>query len=450
MGTITRALALVGFLAAGCTGYRPAPLDPDAEWSRLEGIRLEDLKAEGAPGEGAVPPFDYRDGLSSDEAAGLAVALNPGLSALRAEKGVAEAELLAAGLLPNPEIDTKWLRPEDASVWTGEATALFDLTRLLLSRGPEKARARLRAEEVDWEIAEREWQVASEARLAFVDLLYADEAGTLNERRKGIADRNLAMLRARLERGAATGLEVALAEAEAAGIARDGKRLAGDRRLALQALNRLLGLPPSHDTRLKKPEKPLAFVRSEGTLAALAEGLRSRRPSVLAAQRAYGASERSLELAYRKRLPAVKVGPAWERGEDRGQSFGVGASIEIPLLDRGQGEIAGRTAEREKARRVYLEALQSARDELSAAWAERETVEAEVRVDLDDVAPKLDRGLELTQKAFEAGDLGLLQVLEVQTRVLDARRDLLGRLRDLHRARIKVQQAAGPAPPPAP
>ena len=48
--------------------------------------------------------LDFDDGLSPDEAAVVAVLLNPALRAARAERGLAAAQLLRAGLLPNPEL----------------------------------------------------------------------------------------------------------------------------------------------------------------------------------------------------------------------------------------------------------------------------------------------------------------------------------------------------------
>ena len=47
--------------------------------------------------------FDIRNGLSPDEAAVLAVIANPKLRASRDERQLAAAQLLQAGILPNPQ-----------------------------------------------------------------------------------------------------------------------------------------------------------------------------------------------------------------------------------------------------------------------------------------------------------------------------------------------------------
>ena len=80
-------LAIVLLLTAGCIGRELVPLEPDSEWRRIERVRLGDLTAqpmdESVTSKKPLPQFDYSDGLSADEAAGLAVVMNPELRAFR-------------------------------------------------------------------------------------------------------------------------------------------------------------------------------------------------------------------------------------------------------------------------------------------------------------------------------------------------------------------------------
>ena len=48
--------------------------------------------------------IDGRDGFTPDELAVMAVIVSPGLRALRDQRGVAQAQVLQAGLLPNPQL----------------------------------------------------------------------------------------------------------------------------------------------------------------------------------------------------------------------------------------------------------------------------------------------------------------------------------------------------------
>jgi len=435
---------------SGCTRYRPQPLVPDKEWVRIESLRLETLvrpEAKTYSGSDAeVPSFDYSNGLSADESAALAVALNPEVNAFRMEHGVAKGQLIEAGLLPNPEIDTKWLTPPvGPTQFAGEVNAFFNLTEALVTRGPRKDRARTRMEQVAWDVADKEWRLANETRQAFSGLVYEDEAITLNEKQKAITNKTLSVLKARHARGAASELDVLVAETELANLERQAKQLEGARKLALQGLNRSIGLPPNHDTRLQKDEKPLAFTPPQGEVDQLAEELRSRRFDLVAAEKDYLVAERDLQIACRKQFPRVSLGPSYEGGDgERNGRWGLGLAFEIPFFNRNQGEIVVRTAEREQKRRSYEAKLQSARAEFHAAWTGMATLDAELKVFFAEVAPRLERSLELMGKAFDKGEVDVLQVLLLQEKALQTQREILERLREFHRARIAVEGSLGP------
>ena len=451
---MTRSRIVICALAplVGCTVYEPVPLEPEQEWHRMEALRLENLTraaAESSVAENPLPPFDYSNGLSAEEAAGLAVVLNPDLRAFRLQRGIAEAQLTAAGILPNPEISTKWLVPTNASVWKTEVDAAIDLTQLLLRRGLEKDRARIHIEEVRWEIAEKEWRLASEVRLAFVELLSADDALAIVESQRKVRDRILAGARQRQNAGASAPLDTLLAETDLADVERQALRLAGERKRALQTLNRAIGLPPNHATRIEESTPALTYAPVKMTRQEAALDLWKRRPDLLAAEQAYVGAEKELEIACRKQVPSFKVGPSYER--DGGENlFGLNAALALPLFDRNQGGIASKLAEREERRRHYEAVLASARAELEAAWTDLDALDAELRYYFDRVAPGLDRILQVTDRALQAGDVSLYELLGVQRRVLESRSEVQKTLRDFHKAQVNVLRAAGPAlsPPP--
>lgn len=450
--TLTRALSVATvLLLAACTRYRPASVLPDEEWQTLQRIRLTELVAASA-GEvslvGAFPAFDYSDGLSSEEAAGLAVVMNPALRAARHERGIAQGQLVSAGLLPNPEIESIWIFPGGPVSWAGEVNALFDLTRALVTRGPRREQARIRLREVHWEIADEEWQLVNDVRRAFVDILYWNRASEVNLQQQEAIKRTVSSIRVRHSLGAATELELLVAEADLAEIKRQQKRLKGDRELALQHLNQLMGLPPMHPTEIQPPANPLAYSPVSGDPGALVERIRSRRPDVLAAEQAYLGAEKELQLAHRGRIPLLQAGPSYEGvssdADGNENNFGFGVSLELPVFDRKQGEIASALAERAHRRDLYVARLHTARSEFHRAWTDRATLDEELSFYFSDIAPRLDRSLYLTEKAFGEGELDLLQVLIVQARVLQSMRDILDQLRDFHRAEIEVQRSIGP------
>ena len=123
-------------------------------------------------------PFNPSDGLSPDEAAVLAVIANPELKALRDRRGVAAAQVLQAGLLPNPDFSYSLDAPV-GGVRAGKVTAFglgldWEVSRLL-GRNARPEAARDESAALDPDIADRirthlvEYQQRSGATLLLRD-----------------------------------------------------------------------------------------------------------------------------------------------------------------------------------------------------------------------------------------------------------------------------------------
>ncbi len=438
------AASLLG--AAACSGYRAVPLQPDAEWARLESVRLQDLIAPSAPADGRrdeEPGFDSSDGLSPDEAASVALALNPDLRVFRAEKGVAEGQLREARLLPNPEFDGGWTNL--AGTVAGELDLLVDLTEALVTRGPRTERAKARLAEMQWEVADREWQLRNDVRAAWISLAYAEEAIALLRSQAGVAERTVAALRNRQAAGASTELEVVVAESEVASLRGHERRLAGGVGAARQRLNALLGLPPNNATPLERVKESFRYAPIGESEMGDAAQLPRRRPDLRAKEKAYLVAEKELQGAFRRRWGRLGLGPSADTSGGSVEG-GLALSFVIPLFNLNQGEIAVRAAERLQRHEAYVAQLHRARAELHLAWADWNSLDAELSVLFSDLAPRLDRSILLAETALREGELDLLQVLLLQSRALQNKREVLERLREFHLASIEVDRARGPAP----
>ena len=118
--------------------------------------------------------------------------------------------------------------------------------------------------------------------------------------------------------------------------------------------------------------------------------------------------------------------------------------MEVPIFNRNQGEIAVTTARREQLRRTYVALMHQARGELFDVWQQIDRLDAELKLYFSEVAPRLQKSLDLTEKAFDAGNLDLFPVILLQGRILDSKRGILETLRDHQQAKIDLMQATGP------
>lgn len=183
--------AVIPFLfAAGCAVYHPAPLSRDSVEKALmipaPGIIERQALALQHP---ILKPIelDPSQPLTPEGAAVLAVLINPSLRAVRDRIGVSSAQLISAGILPNPQLTAS----ADVVTAGPGVTSPFgiginwDITSLITHDVKVRA-ARVSLESVRLDVAWSEWQVAQTAEAAVFDQLALDAqlrlAKAVNER----------------------------------------------------------------------------------------------------------------------------------------------------------------------------------------------------------------------------------------------------------------------------
>lgn len=446
IGCASLALAVT---AGGCAAYRADPLDGAAALHALRGRSIDDVVVErarlGAPGPPPSPPaFDPTDGLDEAEVVSVALSLNPELRAKRLAVGEARALLVTAGLWPNPEVGIGW-RPgiSGSSGYNVEADALFQLLR----PGERAARQAVATAKVDEAIAEavaEEYRVAAEVRAQWLAVLAAEQSAKLLDDEVALRERSADLVRQRRKLGEATELEVSVAELERAEVRRDQRKSQSQVESERRELNRLLGLPPSYDLRLADSGRPLTVtVFDDPTDDDLDRLLLSARPELRAREAAYRGAEEALRLAVLGQFPRLGFGPSFERELDGGKSLGLGLSLELPLLNQNQGEIAERRAARERLKAEYTALLHRLRADAHDARADLRRAAQEVEAQEREVVPLIRRNRELFEGAYRARELGVVDWVAAQQRAVRARREYLDTLVRYRGALIRLESAVG-------
>ncbi len=431
---------VLGLGLFGCTRYQAQPMEARQILEDLRAATLEGVTIPAGPGDRTqAGAFDPSDGLSPSEAVSVALALNPGLRSSRLEKGVADAQLLAAGLYPDPELDARWIqRSEDTTL---EAN-LLQLLPITGERGIRKEKARLRLEEIRWDVAWEEWKLAHAVESAFVEVVAAGQRVEVDRSGLKIREKAAALLEDRRRLGGATLFEVNLAQIDVSNQKRQLAAGETEERLARQALNRLLGLGP--DT---------AYALQEGSILpddwtcplaqnALEELAVSRRSDLAAAKQGYEQAERDLQLATRGQYPRLRIGPSYGKdGENDG--LGIGAGVDIPLWNRNRGEIAEKLAQREKTAQAFRTQVADVRSEIAAALAEIERERAGVLLYEKETRPRLEQVVGLTEEAIKAGKFDVLSLLLLQDRLSAARRDQVASRAAYRKAAIRLEEVLG-------
>lgn len=276
------------------------------------------------------------------------------------------------------------------------------------------------------------------ARAAWVDLGVAEEALRIAAARVETAAEVLQRVRARAAAQAATALDVALAEREAATALAERAVAARDRETASGRLRDVLDLAPTEPVAAPAPPPPAL---PEGSaLAAVA-----RASGALAEPRSFALAASRLR-ASASRLRAEAVSPLLLSGEVEWQGYaqssvGVSAQWALPVARTAQGERAEALA---AARTASLEGELRARAlgrEAAAAFEALRYASEELRALDADAVPAAERALSLTESLSDSGAVEFFRVLSARQELAAVRGRRVQALREAWRARLDLDRA---------
>jgi outer membrane protein TolC len=404
--------------------------------------------------------YDDRDGLSPEEAAILAVVVNPTLRSVRDQRGMATAQLLQAGILPNPQLSWSLDVPTAGTTLgtvNGFGLGLNWEVTSLLARGAKITAAQARAASVDLDVAWQEWQVAQAAKLQTLRVMSLTMQVTVARETENELQENLTAVTRAVTQGDMTAIDLAAAEA-----AFQQARLA---RLALEqeqqkqrlVLNQALGLPADAPVRLQAnilpPRWPVVPSQSQAI-----DGLEDRRLDLLALKLGYESQEDTLRAAIFTQFPKIALGFTQARDTGNVGTSGVGVTIDLPLFDRNQGQIALERATRQQLFDEYLARLFTARANVAQALADMAAVSRQITA-AEAALPKLEHLMQIYQTAMLEGNADILSYYAARNTLATQRIDLLKLKQSLVELGIALEIAAGqyfpgstlpPAAPPQP
>jgi outer membrane protein TolC len=364
-------LGAVGLMLAvtSCSTYQAKPLDRASVDGALVPPAMESVKIVAAQlKHPLLAPIiiDGRDGYSPDEIAVMVVVVSPRLRALRDLRGVAQAQVVQAGVLPNPQLGYSVDRPHgtyDPGVVSAKTLGLSWEVTSLLTRHDLLAAGKAGAKSVDLSVAWQEWQAAQDAQLRATRILSLERRLPLARSVEDIAADALARARKAEETHQATIAEVTTLAAswtQAQNVRFDTEQQLNSERAAL---NLSLGMTPGTTVPLKlgKPTLgPGEMLRAD----ALLDGLEERRLDLVALRYGYESEEASLRAAVMAQFP--KIGLSVNRMNDTTPIYtrGVGVTVDIPIFDRNQGQIAVAKATRQQLFDEYVARVAEARSEV--------------------------------------------------------------------------------------
>ncbi len=115
----------------------------------------------------------------------------------------------------------------------------------------------------------------------------------------------------------------------------------------------------------------------------------------------------------------------------------------MPLFRRNASGIGRASTELTRTQIEREAALRDARGQVIALWRTFESLRNRVARLRDSLLPRLDENQRLSQRALQAGEIGIAELLLVNRQLLDAQRDFFAALTDYETTRVTLEEAAG-------
>jgi cobalt-zinc-cadmium efflux system outer membrane protein len=416
----------------GRAGASGPPPENDPEMA----ITFDEVKLQRGEPRGAIT---LKDAISA------ALVRNPDLMVFSIEIRVQEAQMLQAGLLPNPEFQvitedfggSGSHHGFDLSETTVQLSQLIELGG---KRSKRKMIASLDRDLAGWDYKSKRADVLTRVTKAFIDVLTDQERVALRKEMVDLADKVLQTVSARVKAGKVSPIEETRAgvvfSANQIALQQARRQLEGSRRQLVVTWGAKIPL-------FDQAKGRLDTLKPVPSMAALKD-LISQNPDIARWTTEMEQRNANLALARAKKIPDPTVSFGGKHYSELGENgFVFSISIPIPFFDRNQGGISkareriSKVREERKAAEVRVFwRLSEAYRSLSSAYSEALGLQTQV-------LPGAKAAFGALRKGYRQGKFDYLSLLDAQRTLFEARGQYIEALGVYHKGIAEVERLIG-------
>jgi len=384
-------------------------------------------------------PFVSGQDLNEREALQKLTSESPRARALAAQVQLARASALMEGLRPNGTLTLS----REAAAGAPETYLLYEQPLSVTGRRGYLRRAALAAAESEGSSVRMQLhELRVDARLAFLELLLAQEQLSVYDSEKVSLQEIVEVLRKREKAGESSGYDLIRAE-------RELSLLEADQGNAQAQVEKARGLLASFFATSQNAQA----LRAVGALTAPAVpdlasliGRSEARGDIQAERQLVESSALSMEAARRKLYPEPIVTGGLKSPVVNGQresGYVISVTVPLPLFDRGKAEM-GRA---EIARRAALARAEAIRAEvqlrLKGAWEETQTRSRVAGIYQTKVVAETGDLVRIARAAYEGGEVGMLELLDAYRTQREARLRMHGLAATARQSALELERLVG-------
>jgi cobalt-zinc-cadmium efflux system outer membrane protein len=373
--------------------------------------------------------------LNEEQAVVLALWNNALVHELLVEVDLTKADLVQAGLLPNPEFVYYW--PADNKPlkylvdFPLESLYLRPIRVKVATAENQRAAARVTQLALD---------LIRDTRQAYADLQLAHDRVRVAGRAVAVRENILKLAESRLRAGDASELDISTARIDLLQARQDATRIRYEVPVAEERLRNLIGLS----------EKPVALVpdnvpfdpRTNSPIEDLVADAVATRPDAQAADAATQAARHRRQLARLGWIRFLGLVDATS-GRVTGHEVSPALRMTIPIFNRNQGGIGRAEAELDQLQCRQVTVRNQIVQDVRTAFARYQQARDELDVLRAKTRPEVERTIKRAEDAYEKGGVTYLIVLEANRQLIDTYTREAMLYADLRRAWAELERGVG-------
>lgn len=421
------------------------------------------------------------DGLTEDDAVQIALLNNKGFQAMFLGIGASRADVVQSTLLTNPSLFFSVRFPDaggrsDINVGLGQE--LVDLWQIPV----RKRIAEAELEQTILGVLRQGIDLAADVRTRYYQVAALQNALRITAENLELVRQSLQLAERRLNVGESGQLDVNLLRASVLDVQTGQISLTRDHEVARAGLGRALGLSRWIEPWTITAPSPGGKEPVPRDIDLIYFAMRER-PDASAAARRVEAADGELSRQYLNIFSKVELGVEGERLERRAlpgrkplantlrQSIRAGQltapdlesrgernlerrqiidsllgptlSVTLPIWDQNQAQIAKASYKAQQARREYEDLLDEVAKQVSQAAVALRNAHTLVRFYDEQILPQARQNLDLARRSYEAGEQGILALIQAQQALIQQRLTAVNIQRDYEVARAELRRAVG-------
>lgn len=381
----------------------------------------------------------------------IAIAHNKDLQAARHNVAIAQTRLAQAGLWPNPSLtlsntDDRFFSHEGEYTRSAGFTQEFPVAGRI---GAQQQVARVDVAIAKTEIREAERKLQNNVASSYYTLILINQRIALDNRLLSNTQQLVQATHNRLHAGEVSIIDANTAQLEYQRLLQEKNSLVGQRRNQMALLNLLLGRPAFSPLALYETLPRLQALPSLNTLQQLALRYRpdfatlllklNRSCANVLLARSQRFADWTLGVSVEQNLQVVEGAPP----QTPTKALTLNVAIPLPLLNTGSAKIeeanrAGTQAYTElAAQRLAIQ------NEVAGNYAQTQTLSHSLFQAQQHLLPLGTRNLQIAKKAYQNGQLSLLDVIQTQRQQNDAEVSYLNALNQYCQAWVKLENSVG-------